>query len=105
MESSMKIFIKPQNQYFLLPLTFVYICIVAVINYILCKNFKMAIKTLLQGFLSSIIIFLILPTIINSLGIGNVIEDKFKIIYIYLTSTLISIYFIKKQKVYLNSIK
>lgn len=101
----MKILIKPQNQYFLLPLTYVYICIVAVINYLLCKNFKMAIKTLLHGFLSSIIFFLILPTIINSLGIGNVIKGEFKIIYLYLTSTLISIYLIKKQQIYLKSIE
>ncbi len=88
--------------YFLLPLTYVYICVIAVINYILMKNVIKAIKTIIIGFLIAVVFFLLLPVALNIIGLPDILNSKFFIIYFYIVSTLSGVYIIKEQEKYIK---
>lgn len=96
--------IQPKYLYFLLPLTYECICFVATTNYLLCKDVRMVVKVLFIALVTSIIVFfiphVILPLYSSSPGI---LQTDFWFIYLYLVSTVISLYVIREQKERFNS--
>ncbi|EYE87303.1 hypothetical protein Q428_14050 [Fervidicella metallireducens AeB] len=99
----MRNLIKPKFQYFLTPLTYVYICVIAVINYILWREPKKAIKILVIGFIFSVVFFLVKPELMIILGLPDILEGSIGIIYLYAISTPASIYLIKDQEKYIKN--
>lgn len=100
----MKKILEPKKQYFLIPLTYVYICVIAMVNYMLWKNFSKAIKTLILVLLASFVFFIAIPLVLITLGLPDIFESKFFIFYFYTISTIISIFLIKGQQDYIKSI-
>lgn len=97
----MRILIKPKYLYLLLPLTFVYVCVFAAINYALCKDIRMAVKTLLIAFVGGGIFIIFIPEVVFPvMGIVDIFETGFSLVYLYFVSTVTSLYVIKEQKDY-----
>jgi len=93
--------IKPKYLYLLLPLTFVYVCVFAAINYALCKDIRMAVKTLLIAFVGGGIFIIFIPEVVFPvMGIVDIFETGFSLVYLYFVSTVTSLYVIKEQKDY-----
>jgi drug/metabolite transporter (DMT)-like permease len=91
--------LKPNYLYFLLPCTFVFICIIITINYIAQKRIFKVAKTVLFTFLNSIIFLLLIPYIfVEYLHFPYLIDSYFGLLYLYFISTVISVYIIKKQE-------
>lgn len=100
----MKRKINPKYQYLLLPLTYVFICVVAAFNYLLMKRVKKAIHTIILGVLSSAIFFLIIPQIVSMLVKSNMLEEKIFLPYFYFVSTIIGVYIIREQQIYIRNL-
>ncbi len=100
----MKRIVSPKYQYYLLPLTYVFICVIASFNYTLMKNIRKAVYTLAIGVLSSVIFFLIIPFVSSTLFNSKLFESRFLLIYFYFISTVIGIYIIRDQKLYINNL-
>ena len=96
--------INPKYQYYLLPLTYVFICVVASFNYTLMKNVRKAIYTITLGFLTSIIFFLIIPLVSSILFNSRLFEGGFLLIYFYSISTIVGIYIIREQQAYITNL-
>lgn len=99
----MKSLMKPKHQYFLLPLTYIYICVVASINYKLWGNTSKSIKTILTGVIISVIFLIFIPFVVYMSQIRAIFEGIFWYIYFYSISTIAGIYFINEQNKYLSN--
>ncbi len=97
----MKTLLKPKYQYLLIPLTFIYGCVISAINYILWKDVNKAGRTLLLGFGIGAVFYLFVPFLLTLLfKVPNVLETRYSLVYFYLVSIPASIYFIKEQQRY-----
>lgn len=95
---------KPINTkyiYFLLPLTYVFVCVFITINYLIVKDLKEAIKTMLVTFLISSIFYIGVPIIMSILKLDSILNSWYYLLYFYIISTIFGIYLIKKQQRYL----
>lgn len=101
----MRTFIKPAKQYYLIPLTFIFSSVIAAINYILWENTNRAAITIMKGFLICIFFYLLIPGLISAIfKLPNFLDSEYFLLYLYLVSIPSSIYFIKDQENYLNSV-
>ncbi len=102
----MKTLIKPKKQYYFIPLTFIYGCVMASINYVFWRNVNKAAITIIKGLLICIVFYLLLPALISAIfKVPNILDTNYFLLYLYLISIPSSIYFIKDQENYLNCIK
>lgn len=94
--------LNPNFLYFILPLTYVYICVITAINYILMKDIKEALKTLTYAAVISICFYMLIPYILYIFGFNILSHYNILVAYFYIISTLVGIYFIKKQQKYIT---
>ena len=96
----MKYFIKPKHQYYILPLTYVFICAIAAVNYIVWGDLKKCIKTIIEGFIWSIVIgvcTLLINLLIGNSGFGV----YFRLGFYLISSISLGVLFIIKQQKYI----
>lgn len=99
----MKYFLKPRYQYFILPLTVVFIAVIASINYTLWKENKKSIKVLISTFFLCVLFLLLIPIFIEAILNKSIEENFFFAIYFYIVSSIVSIYIIKEQEKYIEN--
>lgn len=98
----MKFFIEPKYQYFILPFTFVFITVIAVLNFILNKEVKVAIKILLSVMLKAFFFLIFIPFIFTEvLGVPYLIGNGL-VVYFNIISLILGINIIRLQKSYSN---
>ena len=97
----MKSIMKPKYQYFLLPISFVFIGVIAAVNYILWKDIKKSFIAFLETFIYSIFLG-VTPNILLYITGLNISDSIIFAIYFYTLSTVIGIYLIKKQEKYIE---
>lgn len=99
----MRLLINPKYQYFLLPLTYVFISFAAAINFLLIRNTRKSIEIFAITIFSAIIFYLIVPSILTTVfAIPDILDTKVGLIYLYLTSTIIGVILIKKQENFIS---
>lgn len=96
--------IKTKYMYFLLPLTYVFVCIFIIINYLIVKDIKEVFKTIVMIFFVQLVFFTAVPIIISHLNLGNILDSLYWLLYVYVIGTIFGIYLIKKQQKYLEKI-
>ncbi|MDD2212465.1 MAG: hypothetical protein PHV56_05795 [Clostridia bacterium] len=96
----MKVLIKLKYQILLIPLTYVFTCVFAAINYTYWKEKRIAAKMILLAILIGTICYIFVPTIAIKLNMTTDFFDSN--LYYYLISVLASIYFINHQKEYIK---
>ncbi len=92
----MKVFIKPKYQYFLLllvPLPFVFIGTIAMINFMINRKHKIAISILIVISIISFIFIIVIPSFLKIIDNNILIE----FLYTYIISVIIGIYTIRIQ--------
>ena len=98
--NKLKYFIKPKYQYFLLllmPLPFVFIGSVAMINLMINQKSKMAIHLLIVILVASFILLIFIPNILQ------ISRNKFLVEFIYTYAISIGIYAIRYQNKVLSN--
>lgn len=77
----MRTLFKPKYLYFLLPLTYAYVCFFAAINYALWKDIRMVIIVVFVGSITSVLLFLLIPDVLSLFTpLSNVFETDFWLI-------------------------
>lgn len=87
----MKILIKPKFIYFLIPLSFVFVCVVSCVNLVGIKHYKDAIIILVIGWFTGILYVL-------SADLLNISGTWGALVYWYVITIVFSIYVVKKQQ-------
>lgn len=97
----MRVLVKPRNLYFLIPFSFVIVCVISSVNYVFMKNVKSAVYNLLFGFITAIF-YQVTTAFIGEVFDFDIFNTWWPLVYFYIISILFTIVVVSKQQKFIQ---